>query len=105
MEVESTRAIPDVILEALRFGLGFGFAGAIFTLAFAPRRVVLFLCFHLVLVVLHECIVPSMASKVKPNQGLFRNFLGLDLAPTLPLETVPHPHQYDDDGGCHADGE
>ena len=41
--VEPTRAIALMVLEAF----GFGFAGASLALALAPRRLVLFLCFHL----------------------------------------------------------
>ena len=51
-EVESTRAIALMILEALCLGLGFGFAGAILALAPAPRCRVLFLCHLLLLLVL-----------------------------------------------------
>ena len=52
-EVESTRAIALMILEALCLSLGFGFAGAILALAFAPRcRVLFFGCHLLFLLVL-----------------------------------------------------
>ena len=59
VEVESTWAIALKILEALCFGLGFGFAGASLTLALAPRCLVLFFCFHCVtLFVSLACIIP-----------------------------------------------
>ena len=54
VEVESTRAIALMILEALCLGFGFGFAGAILALALAPRCFVLlfFGCHSLFLLVL-----------------------------------------------------
>ena len=54
--------------------------------------------FQRTVVVLYACIIPSESSKVKPNKGLFRNFLRLDFTPTLPLEAVVNPH----DNHCHC---
>ena len=64
-------------------------------------------CNHCVLpcccCVLYACIIPSVSSIVKPNQGLFPSFLRLDLAPSLPLEATVKPKPYDCHCCCHAD--
>jgi len=65
--VESTRAIPDVVLEALRFGLGFGFAGASLALALAPRCVVGVFCVH----VLGQAVFKIYATTIDNNHCVF----------------------------------
>jgi hypothetical protein len=88
VEVESTRAIALMILEALCLGFGFGFAGASVALALAPRRVVGVFRVHVfsqamfkvdchccpfqrtvVLFVSHEYIISSCSCFVNPKTG------------------------------------
>ena len=58
-----------------------------------------------VVVVCHDCIIPSRSSIVKANQEPIWNYSRLDLAPSLPLEATVKPHAYDGHCCCHADGE
>ena len=62
-------------------------------------------CLFPVVVVSYECIIPSVSSIVKANQEPFWNYSRLDLAPSLPLETVVDPHDNHCHCCCHADDE